>query len=1031
MISIDDVPCLRDVVSEEQPSNFDTPLLTNSKYYNIETFCEVAKNINNDTATIFNANARSLVKNFSAYKSLFHSFNDSCDFTFDVITFTETWANEDLEDLLYLEHYNCEFRHKPHRKEGGGLATFIRDTLKYKSRPDLHFPSQKQNEYDALFVEILPNSSDTKSTIIGNIYRSPAFNNIVEFTHELLALIEKLNSENKHIVINGDFNIDILKFNSNAPTACLLDMMLSHNMIPRITLPTRLTQSTATLIDHIYCNVHIDNLIAGTITTDISDHFSNFLFVPAVKKPPNPKFISYRIITEETIRSFNTELAITDFSKIYIDDPSEAYFEFLNIFTTLRDKHMPLVTKRFNKYKHKINPWITKGILKSLKTKDKLHSKLRKTKTEIQRERLKEKYSAYKMIYDTVVKRAKQLYWENKFDECRNDMKLTWQNLNNVLHRRKNKKDFPNQFNDDGQNISDPYEVANAFNKYYINVGPNLAQQIDPQDTIYDDNFSLPPTNLVNSFFLQPTTPTEVSSIVNLLKPKTSCGYDDISPKFIKQCSQSIIMPLTYIANLSFEKGIFPTNMKIAKVIPIFKANDPSIFKNYRPISLLPAFSKIFERLMYNRLYTYLSLHGILSPSQYGFQENRSTEQAILEMQDRIIQSLDRKLCCLGIFLDLSKAFDTLDHSILLNKLHHYGIRGISLNWFNSYLNDRSQFVSLGTINSDTEKIVCGVPQGSILGPLLFILYMNDLANIPDRPDMILFADDTNLLFTHKNFESLIHNVTSSLSLTANWFARNKLSLNTDKTHFVIFHRPRQYVLHQELNIRINGRQIQQVQNVKFLGVYLDSNMSWKTHLNKKASQIARVNGILCRLRYQLNITTMKLIYETLILPHLQYAITCWGNIKNTDMNRIKTLQKKSIRLITKSKYNSHTSPLFKQLKLLTLDDIFLINCCKIYHRYSKGILPNYFHHQLQCNRDIHSHTTRQHNLIHTRNISSELMKQTINYKISVCWNNLPAELKQNIILSIPIFTKKIKQYLLSKYLTNCYRLNCYVCERT
>jgi hypothetical protein len=530
---------------------------------------------------------------------------------------------------------------------------------------------------------------------------------------------------------------------------------------------------------------------------------------------------------------------------------------------------------------------------------------------------------------------------------------------------------------------------------------------------------------------MQPTTPEEVTSIVKLLKPKTSCGYDDISPKFIKQCSQAIVMPLTYIANLSFEKGIFPTELKTAKVLPIFKANDPSIPKNYRPISLLPVFSKILERLVYNRLYKYLTLHSILSPSQYGFQENRSTEQAILEMQDRIIQSLNRKLYSLGVFLDLSKAFDTLNHPILLNKLYQYGIRGSALNWFSSYLKERPQFVNFKNVNSISDKIVCGVPQGSILGPLLFIVYMNDLASIPNRPDMILFADDTNLLYQHKNFNSLIHEVNSSLSTIANWFTENKLSLNIEKTHFIIFHRPRQTILHQKPIIQINSQQIQQMQNVKFLGVFLDDNMNWKTHLNKKSLQIARVNSVLCRLRYQLPPHTLKLIYETLILPHIQYAITSWGNVQNAIIKRMKTLQKKSIRLITNSKYNSHTSPLFKELKLLTLDDIFQLNCCKIYHKYTKGLLPYYFQCQLQSNRDIHSHQTRQQDLIHTHNITSELMKQTINYKISICWNNIPLELREKTSSSVQTLTKNIKYHFISKYTTNCTHPNCYVCGRT
>jgi hypothetical protein len=251
---------------------------------------------------------------------------------------------------------------------------------------------------------------------------------------------------------------------------------------------------------------------------------------------------------------------------------------------------MPIVTKCFNRHKHKISPWITKGILKSLRTKDKLHSKLKKAKTENQIEILKRQYTRFRNIYQSVIRNAKKLYWENKFTECKSNIKLTWKNLNNILHRTANKKDFPNYFINNEHQISDHNDIANAFNQYYVNVGPKLAEQIRRHDNSL--NF-LPTVNLTSSFFMQPTTPDEITTIIKLLKPKTSCGYDGISPKLVKSCDQhAIVMPLTHIANLSFEKGIFPSELKTAKVLPIYKANDPTLFKNYRFFLLFLRFLK-------------------------------------------------------------------------------------------------------------------------------------------------------------------------------------------------------------------------------------------------------------------------------------------------------------------------------------------------------------------------------------------------------------------------------------------------------
>jgi hypothetical protein len=307
---------------------------------------------------------------------------------------------------------------------------------------------------------------------------------------------------------------------------------------------------------------------------------------------------------------------------------------------------------------------------------------------------------------------------------------------------------------------------------------------------------------------------------------------------------------------------------------------------------------------------------------------------------------------------------------------------------------------------------------------------MNDLATITNAPEMILFADDTNFLYSNQNFNALIQEINLSLRNISNWFANNELSLNIEKTNFLLFHSQGQNIAHLDFTIKINNEQISQQNNLKFLGIDLDSNMNWKSHLNKKASQIARVNGVLCRLKHQLPPHILKIIYETLILPHITYGITAWGNVNSVALQRIMTLQKKSIRLITKSKYNCHTEPLFQKTRLLKVENIFQLNCCKIYHKLIKGHLPQYFLSQLQTNCIIHSHNTRQHDHIHTKNITKVLLKQSINFKISTAWNLLPEEIREQTFLTTYCFNKKIKNYFLANYSSICDDKNCYVCER-
>ena len=321
-----------------------------------------------------------------------------------------------------------------------------------------------------------------------------------------------------------------------------------------------------------------------------------------------------------------------------------------------------------------------------------------------------------------LLKKAKVMYWENKFQETKHDMTKTWENINKLLNKKKGNDSHPTTFSNGNTIYTTPTQIANAFNNYFTNIGPSLAANIPATPRTAER--LLPNFSTHNSLYLTPTTPYEVQNIIKKMKPKTSLSHDDISPKIIKKCSEHIIEPLTDIINLSLSSGIFPDMMEIAKVIAIHKKDNPSHISNYRPISLLPTFSKILERIVYNRLYDFLTTHNLLTTAQYGFCKTLSTEYAILELQDRIVKNIANKEHCIGLFFDLSKVFDTLHHKILINKLDRLGIRGIPLNWFNSLLTNRQQYTYHLNNSSNLRYIICCVPQGSILGPLLFLIYI-------------------------------------------------------------------------------------------------------------------------------------------------------------------------------------------------------------------------------------------------------------------------------------------------------------------
>ena len=295
--------------------------------------------------------------------------------------------------------------------------------------------------------------------------------------------------------------------------------------------------------------------------------------------------------------------------------------------------------------------------------------------------------------------------------------------------------------------------------------------------------------------------------------------------------------------------GVVPLKMKIAKVVPIFKKGDAKLMSNYRPISLLTSFSKLLEKIIYLRTVKFLSMSNVFSQFQFGFREKHTTSHAILHFVDKIANALDNQMHTIGIFLDYSKAFDTVDHNILLSKLDHYGIRGTALNWFKSYLADRKQFVSVNGIDSDLSDVICGVPQGSLLGPLLFILYINDFQYASDVVSVILFADDSNIFLSHKDPKTLLNTINTELHKITTWIHANKLSLNLKKTNYMLFSNS---VTNLPGDISFDNVLINRVNSTKFLGLHIDESLNWKTHINNLCKLLSKNTGVLNRLKLYL-----------------------------------------------------------------------------------------------------------------------------------------------------------------------------------
>ena len=392
--------------------------------------------------------------------------------------------------------------------------------------------------------------------------------------------------------------------------------------------------------------------------------------------------------------------------------------------------------------------------------------------------------------------------------------------------------------------INKPVEIANCFNDHFSTIAEKLNDKLPPSPTKFTDY--LPPSN-PSSMFFTPTNIVEVKRLISVLKPKLSAGVDHIPPIVLRYLPDNALNALTYIFNQSLGQGKFISEFKKAKVIPVFKNGNPKNVLNYRPVSLLSSLSKILEKTVHARLHSFININNNISQQQFGFRHKHSTNHATTLFISNIVDVFERKQLILGIFLDISKAFNTIDRSILLNKLNNYGVRGVSLNWFESYFSNRSQIVEYaGVTSSNQRNTFCSVPLGSILAPLLFVIYVNDFKNCLRFSTNISFADDTNVFIVDKHLQALYEKGNRELENIDNWMIANKLSINANKTNYIIFQTPksRSVKTTTSFQLKLRNNKVEKVSSTRFLGVIINENLSWKYHMDMIKQKMRAALGV-------------------------------------------------------------------------------------------------------------------------------------------------------------------------------------------
>ena len=649
------------VDSEHEIKNF-----CSSQYIDLSDLSSILKN--DDDFAILTLNVQSINAKFDNLFAIINNLSNSGHF-FGAICLQETWltGNADLS-LLQIPGYKLIHQGRKCTRHGG-LIIYLSETYSYKTRnmyPD-------SDAWEGQFIDV-EGGNLRRTLTLGNIYRPPHHNNnnesISKFIAELSPIIEALQKENTYASLVGDFNINLLQINEREIYEEYLDLMCTNNFYPKISLPTRYSKNSCSLIDQMFCKVPLKEDIefsSSIIVSRISDHFPCIANLKILKRDTkHPKFTHARPMNDHAIQRFKDDLANSCISSVlnpkFMTDPNTEFEKFEKIVSSYFDKHFPEKTIKVNKYRHKLSKWITSGIIKSIEFRDKLYKRLKTCgHNNPEYERLKHNLKVYNGYLHRCIRTAKKEYYANEFLKYKNDIRKTWDTLKDILNKKKSKKDFPSYFLDNGTVVTGAINIANKFNEYFTNIGPQLARSIDGKNRIPFHSYLTKPCS--SSFGFQYTNPTDVSKIINKMKPKSSAGYDNISSKLLIQIGDIIACPLSIIINQSLCTGIFPKKLKLAKVIPLYKKDDEKSFGNYRPISLLSSFSKIFERIVFNQLYDYLIEHDLLYQSQYGFRRFHSTELAALELTDRIRQQIDQKKVPFSVFLDLSMVRTGLEKS--------------------------------------------------------------------------------------------------------------------------------------------------------------------------------------------------------------------------------------------------------------------------------------------------------------------------------------------------------------------------------